>query len=181
MTPDSYIKNPQAFARRLHDARVAMGLTQADLAFPGCSKVYVCRIEQGDRIPTKQVLERLAEKLGVSTHWLITGKEDSLLLAVREVIYDSLSGVEVRPELIERLDKMTLPHWYQDYAEWIAIDPVERAYYHPRPKGVPKHIPHWIDRYRRLWAVLENREPEMSQVHELKDRKPLRKAHGSRK
>jgi len=37
------------------------------LAFPGCSAAYVCRIEAGERVPSPRILAELARRLGVTT------------------------------------------------------------------------------------------------------------------
>ena len=43
--------DPVAVGRRLHAAREAAGISQRDLAFPGCSAAYISRIERGERVP----------------------------------------------------------------------------------------------------------------------------------
>jgi tetratricopeptide (TPR) repeat protein len=50
-------------------------MSQRELAFPGCTAVYICRIERGDRVPSLQVLRELAHRVGVSESFLATGKE----------------------------------------------------------------------------------------------------------
>jgi len=37
------------------------------LAFPGCSPAYICRIEAGERVPSPRILAELARRLGVTT------------------------------------------------------------------------------------------------------------------
>ena len=37
---------------------------------------YICRIERGTRMPSVEVIRRLAGALGVSAAWLETGEED---------------------------------------------------------------------------------------------------------
>jgi tetratricopeptide (TPR) repeat protein len=58
---------------RLREARERAGLTQRDLAFPGCSPAYISRIESGDRIPSLQLLRELGRRLNVSEDYLATG------------------------------------------------------------------------------------------------------------
>ena len=60
-------------AARLKEARLAAGLSQRELSFPGCTAVYICRIERGDRVPSLQVLRELARRLGVDEDYLATG------------------------------------------------------------------------------------------------------------
>lgn len=73
--PSTHVDDPAEVGRRLRDARSAAGLSQRQLAFPGCTAVYISRIESGDRIPSLQVLRELGSRLGVSADWLATGAE----------------------------------------------------------------------------------------------------------
>ena len=65
--------DPDQLGRRLHDARVDAGLSQRDLAFPGCSAAYISRIERGERTPSLQVLRELARRIGVTESVLAYG------------------------------------------------------------------------------------------------------------
>ena len=47
--------------------RAERGLSMKQLAFPGCSAAYVCRIEAGERVPSPRILAELARRLGVTT------------------------------------------------------------------------------------------------------------------
>ena len=67
--------DPVAVGRRLHDAREAAGISQRELAFPGCSAAYISRIERGERIPSLQVIRELARRIGVSESILAYGRE----------------------------------------------------------------------------------------------------------
>jgi transcriptional regulator with XRE-family HTH domain len=56
--------------------RNALGLSQSDLARElSVSHQHVSRIELGDVTPSLEMLLRLSRKLGVSTDYLLTGKE----------------------------------------------------------------------------------------------------------
>ena len=61
---------------RIRDRRLELGLSQRDVACPGISGAYVSRIEAGSRQPSVKALRQLAPILGVSVHWLETGKVD---------------------------------------------------------------------------------------------------------
>ena len=61
---------------RLRTARRARGLTQRDLQSAGVTFGYICRIERGSRLPSVEVIRRLADALGVSASWLENGHED---------------------------------------------------------------------------------------------------------
>ena len=71
----SHVDDPVAVGRRLKEARLAAGLSQRQLSFPGCSAAYVSRLEAGDRVPSLQLLRKLAEKLHADEEYLATGIE----------------------------------------------------------------------------------------------------------
>src|SRR4029077_19742351 len=68
-----HVDDPVSVGKRLKDARLAAGLSQRELSFPGCTAVYICRIERGDRVPSLQVLRELARRTGVDEEFLATG------------------------------------------------------------------------------------------------------------
>jgi transcriptional regulator with XRE-family HTH domain len=67
--------DPEAVGRRLYEARESAGLSQRDLAFPGCSAAYISRIERGERIPSLQVMRELARRTGIGESTLAYGRE----------------------------------------------------------------------------------------------------------
>jgi transcriptional regulator with XRE-family HTH domain len=67
--------DPVAVGTRLHAAREAAGISQRELAFPGCSAAYISRIERGERIPSLQVMRELARRVGISEAQLAYGQE----------------------------------------------------------------------------------------------------------
>ena len=67
--------DPAAVGKRVFEARVAAGLSQRELAFPGCSAAYISRIERGERVPSLQVMRELARRTGVSEQALAFGRE----------------------------------------------------------------------------------------------------------
>ena len=69
----THVDDPAAVGRRLKDARLAAGLSQRQLSFPGCSAAYVSRLEAGDRVPSLQLLRKLAQKLRTDERYLATG------------------------------------------------------------------------------------------------------------
>jgi transcriptional regulator with XRE-family HTH domain len=81
-----HVDSPEGVGRRLKDARLEAGMSQRELAFPGCTAVYICRIERGDRVPSLQVLRELARRLDVDEDYLATGSaraDDVVVLAER--------------------------------------------------------------------------------------------------
>ncbi len=66
--------SPKQLGRRMRSARLATGVTQAELADGGGVSVgYVSRIESGQRRPNLPVLARLAGRLETSVEQLLTG------------------------------------------------------------------------------------------------------------
>src|SRR6266702_6151704 len=78
--PSEHVDDPVAVGRRVHEARRRAGLTQAELAFPGCTTTYISHIEAGHRTPSLQILTELGKALGVSAEYLATGQQPSNLL-----------------------------------------------------------------------------------------------------
>ncbi len=78
-----HIDDPVLLGRRLRETRLAGGQRQGDLAFVGCSIGYISRIEAGMRVPSLQVVRRLAASLGVSERWLATGEPECSSALVR--------------------------------------------------------------------------------------------------
>ena len=69
----SHVDDPKEVGVRLRDARLAAGLSQRQLAFPGCSAAYISRLEAGERVPSLQLLRKLAVKLNADENYLATG------------------------------------------------------------------------------------------------------------
>ena len=96
----SHVDDPAAVGRRLKDARLAAGLSQRQLSFPGCSAAYISRLEAGDRVPSLQLLRKLAAKLNADEQFLATGVEQVRLEPpelVEAEVERRLAGT--RPEL----------------------------------------------------------------------------------
>lgn len=97
--------------RRLRATRVARGLTQEAVAGKEISGAYVSRIEAGQRRPEPRVAHLLAERLGTTVDYLVTGVEpqyaEEIRLALRYAELALNSGeandaeVQVRKLLID--------------------------------------------------------------------------------
>lgn len=70
----SHVDDPAAVGRRLKEARLSAGFSQRQLSFPGCSAAYISRLEAGDRVPSLQLLRKLALKLNADEQYLATGR-----------------------------------------------------------------------------------------------------------
>jgi tetratricopeptide (TPR) repeat protein len=64
---------PTGIGQRVHELRIASGLTQTQLADGRFSKEYVSQIERGTARPTDATVSWLAERLGVDRSFLETG------------------------------------------------------------------------------------------------------------
>ena len=60
---------------RIRARRLALGLSQRDLAEPGITYAYISRIEAGQRQPSEKALRALADKLGTTARYLESGSE----------------------------------------------------------------------------------------------------------
>jgi transcriptional regulator with XRE-family HTH domain len=92
--------DPAAVGKRVFEAREAAGLSQRELAFPGCSAAYISRIERGERIPSLQVMRELARQTGVSEQALAFGRETLDNAVAKQV--RAVEAAEASGEVAER-------------------------------------------------------------------------------
>ncbi|HSK17412.1 MAG TPA: tetratricopeptide repeat protein [Gaiellaceae bacterium] len=111
----THVDDPVAVGKRLRAAREKAGLSQRQLAFPGCSPAYISRIESGDRIPSLQLLRELGRRLSVTEDWLATGSEDGR---------GEIGGAFLEAEVALRLDDLQLAETlYSEILEHAGADP----------------------------------------------------------
>src|SRR4051812_46556090 len=75
----THIDSPRELGIRLKAARERSGLSQRQLAFPGCTAAYISRLEAGARVPSLQMINQLALRLEVTGQWLATGVDAAVL------------------------------------------------------------------------------------------------------
>jgi transcriptional regulator with XRE-family HTH domain len=63
----------KALGRRMKQRREGLGISQRQLAFPGCTAAYISRLEAGARNPSRQMIDAIAERLQTTREWLETG------------------------------------------------------------------------------------------------------------
>jgi tetratricopeptide (TPR) repeat protein len=68
-----HVDSAAALAARLREARELTGLSQRALARGICTPAYISRLEKGERIPSLQLLRRLADRLGANADELASG------------------------------------------------------------------------------------------------------------
>jgi len=71
------VADSAGIGRRLRELRIARGLLQQDLATAEISTSYVSLIEGGKRRPSPAVLAVLAERVGTSVEFLLTGRDEN--------------------------------------------------------------------------------------------------------
>jgi tetratricopeptide (TPR) repeat protein len=72
----SYVDDAVSVGRRLRAAREQAGISQRALSFPGCTAAYISRIENGERIPSLQLLREFAARLNVGEQYLAYGRDE---------------------------------------------------------------------------------------------------------
>jgi tetratricopeptide (TPR) repeat protein len=75
----THIDSPRELGIRLKAARERAGMSQRQLAFPGCTAAYISRLEAGARVPSLQMINQLALRLEVTGQWLATGVDAAVL------------------------------------------------------------------------------------------------------
>jgi transcriptional regulator with XRE-family HTH domain len=69
------VTKPERIGDRIRALREERGFSQREIGSPGISYAYISRIERGTREPSEKALRVLAEKLGVTAHFLESGSE----------------------------------------------------------------------------------------------------------
>lgn len=90
-----------SLGQRIRLKREALKLTQEQLAkASGLTSQYVSIIEQDKRSPSLPSLAKLAEELGVSTDYLVSGTEGTSVDLIQAIKADKTLDLEVRRSLI---------------------------------------------------------------------------------
>jgi tetratricopeptide (TPR) repeat protein len=104
----THVDSQAGVAGRLREARAQSGISQAALAFAGCSAGYISRIEAGERVPSLQVIRELARRLDVDEDWLARGEAGSPRVTSERMLSEAdlalrLDELETARELFERV------------------------------------------------------------------------------
>lgn len=87
--------------QRTRMRRQALKLTQQELAEGiGMSPQHISAIEQDKRAPSLPALAKLAEELGVTIDYLVTGKEGVITDTIPAIKADKTLNLEVKRALI---------------------------------------------------------------------------------
>jgi len=152
----SHVDDPIAVGRRLKDARLAAGLSQRALSMPGCSSAYISRLEAGDRVPSLQLLRKLAPKLGVDEEYLARGVarvEQAPPELVEAEVALRLGDVDLARARYEAvLEATTAPSAREQAAKRLARLRGETTREEDRPREfVPGGLEDPIERASALW------------------------------
>ena len=87
--------------QRMRTRRQALKFTQQELAKgTGLSPQHISAIEQDKRSPSLPSLAKLAEELGVTIDYLVTGKEGVITDTIPAIKADKTLNLEVKKALI---------------------------------------------------------------------------------
>ena len=87
--------------QRMRTRRQTLKLTQQELAKgTGLSPQHISAIEQDKRAPSLPSLAKLAEELGVTIDYLVTGKEGVITDTIPAIKADKTLNLEVKKALI---------------------------------------------------------------------------------
>jgi transcriptional regulator with XRE-family HTH domain len=96
-----------SLGQRIRQKREALALTQEQLANNlGLTSQYISIIEQDKRSPSLSALAKLAEELGVSIDYLVSGKEGAALDLIPAIKADKTLSLEVRKSLITLVNEL---------------------------------------------------------------------------
>src|SRR5438132_7820027 len=97
---------PDSLAKRFRELRVDTGLSGAALASPRYTLSYVSQIEAGRRRPSPEALAFFADRLGVTSRFLVTGVPEHLEPELRYRLEECRQAVrEGRPDAAEALGR----------------------------------------------------------------------------
>ena len=104
--------------QRVRERREILKITQNELALAvGMTSQYISLIEQGKNIPSLAVVSKLAEQLGTSIDYLVSGKEGIITDVIPAIKADKVLNIEAKKSLItmvkllrEASNKSNKPH-----------------------------------------------------------------------
>lgn len=109
---------------RLKERRVALGLRQVDLAGARITTSYVSLLEANKRVPTSEVLEYLAERLGCTAEYLRDGVDPEAAIRARldldfaELTLRNGDPAEARAVFARLMDGQGVPATIRWDARW---------------------------------------------------------------
>jgi len=99
-----------SLGQRLRKRRQALKLTQQELAESlGVTAQHISAIEQDNRAPSLPFLAKLAEELGVTVDYLVTGKESAVTDIIPVIKADKTLNLETKRALITLVQELREP------------------------------------------------------------------------
>lgn len=93
--------------RRIRERRLELNITQEDLSiFLGVTPQYISFIEQNKGLPSIPVLAKLAQALGVSIDYLVSGKESVVTDVISAVKADKFLSIKAKKALINLIEEL---------------------------------------------------------------------------
>lgn len=96
-----------SIGQRIRKRRQELNLTQQDLADAlGLTPQHISLIEQDKRIPSLLSLVKLAEELGVTVGYLVTGKVGLVIGAIPAIKADKKLSLKAKKALIKLIEEL---------------------------------------------------------------------------
>ncbi len=96
---------------RIRDRRIELKLTQAELARAlGLTPQHISVIEQDKRAPSLSSLAKLAEELGVTVDYIITGKEGVITGTIPAIKADKKLSLQSKRALAGLVEELYRAH-----------------------------------------------------------------------
>lgn len=109
MTCYCQVMDVKDFGSRLRQLRLKAGLSQSDLALGLMSPSHVSLMESGRRTPSQELLEQLAERLGVTPEYLVNGPISNAVESRRkDLLFAEMALKNGDPEFAENALKVML-------------------------------------------------------------------------
>jgi transcriptional regulator with XRE-family HTH domain len=101
--------------KRIKQRRQALKITQQDLAQAlGVTPQHISAIEQDKRVPSIPSLAKLAEELGVSIDYLVSGKEGIITDTIPAIKADKRLKLKAKRALIALVEELCEPAVSED-------------------------------------------------------------------
>ena len=97
-----------SLGQRIRQRRLALNITQQDLADAlNVTPQHISVIEQDKATPSVTLLPKLAEQLGVSTDYLLSGKEGIITDIIPAIKANNKLTLKVKRSLIALVEELT--------------------------------------------------------------------------
>ena len=104
-----------SLGQRVRQRRQGLKITQQDVARAlGVTPQYISLLEQDKAVPSLTMLPKLAEQLGASADYLLSGKESVITDTIPAIKADKRLDLEVKKLLIGLVEKLRKPTLSED-------------------------------------------------------------------